>query len=409
MDRRLFLSLIGGLSIPSLLQAQYGKDSKAKNIIYVFLPGGISAQETFDPKPLAPAEYRGPFGHVKTKTDGLIFSDRLPLLAQQTDKFSVIHSMSHGQAAHERGVEYMYTGYAPSPAINYASLGSVVAHELGGRHNLPPYVTVPNTPNSFANSGFISTQFNPFSLGSDPASPDFGVRDLTAGAGAERFKRRRNILEAVNSGFGIEDDSVKALDKFYDQAYNLITSEKAQEAFILKNEDEKTREKYGTGQAGSRLLMARRLVESGVRIVKVNYGSWDNHDNIGPAMDRQLPELDKALAALFDDLSDRGMLEETLVVVTSEFGRTPRFNRNSGRDHAPRVFSSILGGGGINNGITYGSSDSLLTEVESDPVSPEDFFATIFHLAGIDHHKELMTADLRPVVISQGSVVEGLL
>lgn len=407
MNRRSFLSTLGGLSLPSLLTAQYGLDAKAKNIIYIYLPGGISAQETWNPKPLADSEFRGPFGAIKTKTDGLLFSEKFPLLANQTDKFSVIQSMTHGQAAHERGTEYMYTGYKPSPAIKYSSIGSVVSHELGIKNSLPAYVTVPNTPNDFANAGFLSSKFNPFALGSDPASPDFKVRDLSNGVS----ERRRDLLELVDSKFKneVQSDNVAAMDKFYEQAFDLMASQKAREAFDLTKESEKTKEQYGKGQAGQRLLIARRLVESGTRIVKVNYGSWDNHDNIKASFDRQAPELDKALAALFGDLKERGLLDETLVIVTSEFGRTPKINKTNGRDHWPRNFSTIIGGAGINNGTVYGSTDSISNEVDSNPVTPEDLFATTFYLLGISPEKELMTTDLRPVRISKGSIIKGLI
>lgn len=408
MKRRSFLSTLGGLTLPSLLQAQYGQDAKAKNIIYIYLPGGISAQETFDPKPLADPEFRGPFGAIKTKTPDLLFSEKFPLLAKQTDKFAVIHSMTHGQAAHERGQEYMLTGYKPSPAIKYASIGSVISHELGIKNALPAYVSVPNVISEFGNSGFLSSKFNPFSLGSDPANKDFKVRDLGNGIS----NRKSSLLELVDSKFKneIDSDNVSAMNEFYQQAFDLMTSNKAKAAFDLSKEPENLKEKYGKGQAGQRFLISRRLVESGVRIVKTSFGSWDNHDNIKLSFDRQAAELDKALSALFEDLKERGMLDETLVIVTSEFGRTPKINGDkAGRDHYPKVFSTIIGGAGIKNGIVYGSSGSLSMEVDENPVTPEDLFSTTFHLMGISPEKELMTSDLRPVLISRGKVLKSLI
>lgn len=412
--RRDFLTILGGayLSIPHLLQAQYGNnDAKAKNIIYIFLNGGIAAQETFDPKYLAPSEYKGPFDAIPTKTSGLMFSATLPKLAEQTDKFTVIHSMTHGQAAHENGTNHMFTGYKPSPALQYASLGSIIAHELGGQNNLPPYVTIPSTPNPYANSGFISTKFNPFSLGSDPASPNFKVQDLNFSVEESRFDRRKSILEAVDSKFKSEADAdnVKAIDSFYQQAFDLINSDKAKEAFDISKEKETTRELYGKTTAGSRLLMARRLVEAGVRVVKVNYGSFDAHDRIKTSMEAQMPQLDQALAALFLDLSLRGLLSETLVVVTTEFGRTSKINKTEGRDHNNKVFSTLIGGAGINNGIVYGKSNDVSTEVEENPVTPDDLFATIYNRIGISPNKELLTQDLRPVKISLGKPVKELM
>ena len=407
MKRRSFLSTIGGLALPSLLSAQYGREAKAKNIIYVYLTGGISAQETFDPNPFADSEFKGPFSSIKTKTDDLFFSDRFPLLAKETNKFSVIKSMTHGQAAHERGVEYMYTGYKPSPAISYSSIGSVISHEYGVQNSLPPYVTVPDTPNQFANSGFLSSQYNPFSLGSDPSSPSFKVKDL----GENLSARKADILELVDSRFKkeVSDDAIVAMDKFYNQAFGLMASQKAKDAFDISKESEKTKGLYGDSSAGKRLLISRRLVESGVRIVKTSFGSWDNHDNIKTSFENQAPQLDKARAGLFQDLEQRGLLNETLVVVTSEFGRTPKINKTAGRDHYPKVFSTIVGGGGINNGIVYGSSGNLSMEVEENPVLPEDLFATIFHLSGISPEKELFTKDLRPIQISKGKIIKELI
>ncbi len=406
MNRRNFLATVGGLSFPSLLSAQYGANAKAKNIIYVYLTGGISAQETWNPKPLVDPEFKGPFSAIETKTDDLLFSGNFPKLAKHTDKFSVIQSMTHGQAAHERGTEYMFTGYKPSPAIKYASIGSVISHELGIRNSLPPYVSVPNVQNEFSNSGFLSSQYNPFGLGSDPVSADFKVRDLSNGVS----DRKKNLLELVDSKFKQEaqSDNVKAMDKFYDQAFDLMSSKESTEAFDLSKEPDSVKEEYGKTQAGQRLLISRRLIEAGVRIVKVNYGSWDNHDNIRASFDRQAPELDSALAALFNDLKQRGLLDETIVVVTSEFGRTPKINKTGGRDHFPKVFSTIVGGAGINNGSVIGSSGSLSMEVEDRPVLPEDLFATIFSLIGIDAKKHLWTTDLRPIEISKGSVVQEL-
>lgn len=410
MNRRNFLSL-AGLSVPSLLKAQYGATNvKAKNIIYIFLNGGISAQETFNSLEFAPAEYKGPFGTIFTKTDGLNFSDRLPLLAQESDKFCVINSMTHGQAAHELGTNYMFTGYKPSPAIQYASLGSILSHELGEQENLPPYVTVPSTPNEFANAGFLSSKYGPFSLGSDPASPNFQVKDLNHPY-IDRLDRKKSLLETIDSKFKKENesDNIKAMDSFYEQAFRLMSSDKAKESFNIDKESPQTRELYGTGQAGSRFLMARRLVEAGVRIVKVNFGSWDNHDNIERAMIPQLAEFDKALSALFVDLKQRGLLEETLVIVTSEFGRTPKINNTLGRDHWPKNFSTVIGGAGIKNNTVFGKTNEIASEVEENPVAPEDLFATIFKLVGINNSKELMTTDLRPIQISKGRIISEIL
>ena len=407
MHRRHFLFGLSTLTLPSLLKAQYGANkAKAKNVINIFLPGGIAAQEYLDPKPLAPSEYRGPFGSIKTNVSGIEIGEKFQNLAKVADKFSIIRSTTHGEAAHERGVHSMMTGYKPSPALVYPSMGSVVSVELGSRNKLPAYVSVPSALEN-GGSGYLSSKYSPFSLGSDPSSPSFKVRDLNSDVDGQRFNRRKSILETVDSKFKNETDSenVSAIDSFYSQAYDLISSESAKNAFDITKEDQKTKEMYGLTTAGQRLLISRRLVESGVRFLTVSYGGWDMHDNIKNGFETQAPQFDQALAALLADLSDRGLLDETLVIVTSEFGRTPKINKTSGRDHWPRVFSTLIAGGGINNGQVYGASDSLGAEVEENPVSPADLSATIFTLLGIDTEKQFMTQDLRPIYISQGKVL----
>ena len=407
MQKRHFLFGLSTLTLPSLLKAQYGaKRAKAKNVINIFLPGGIATQEFLDPKSLAPSEYRGPFGSIKTNVSGIEIGEKFQKLSKVADKFSIIRSMTHGEAAHERGVHSMMTGYKPSPALVYPSMGSVVSVELGGRNKLPAYVSVPSALEN-GGSGYLSSKYNPFSLGSDPVSPSFKVRDLNSDVDTQRFNRRKNILEAVDSKFKneVNSDNVSAIDSFYSQAYDLISSESAKLAFDISKEDQKTKEMYGLTTAGQRLLISRRLIEAGVRFLTVSYGGWDMHDNIKNGFEKQAPEFDQALAALLSDLSDRGLLDETIVVVTSEFGRTPKINNTAGRDHWPRVFSTLIAGGGIKNGQIYGKSDSLGGEVDENPVAPSDLSATIFSLLGIDPEKQFMTPDLRPIYISQGSVL----
>jgi len=400
-----------GISMPQILKAQYGNNaSTAKNIIHIYLPGGISHQESFDPKPLAPSEYRGPFGAIDTVVAGIQLGSQFPETAKIANKIAIINSMTHGQAAHERGTESMFTGYTPSPAVNYPSFGSIISHELETVNNLPKYVSVPNQPNEFAGTGFLSTKYGSFSLGSDPASSDFKVRDLNIPVPQSQFDRRRAILETVNTKFESEtrSDAEDAIGEFYDQAFNLVGSQQAKDAFDITKEPKDLVEKYGDGQAGKRFLISRRLVESGVRMVSVTFGSWDHHDNIKGSYERNAPELDKAYAALIADLDERGMLSETLVLLSTEFGRTPKINKTDGRDHWPRVFSSVMAGGGIQGGVKYGASDPLASEVDTDPVSPADLAATMYHALGIDSKKELMTTDSRPIKIVDGGKILNL-
>ena len=411
-----------GMSLPQLLmmrdaQAQQKEydfiEAKAKSVIHVFLPGGMAHQESFDPKPYSPLEYRGELGTVRTNT-GEVFSETVPNLAKCADKFAVIRSMTHGEAAHERGTHNMFTGYKPSPALVFPSFGSVVSHEYGSRNNLPPYVCVPNMPNEYAGTGYLSSSYGPFALGDDPTNANFKVRDLdlASGVSPERFVRRKAALESVNRRFAsmTSADSVGAMDSFYERAYGLLDSPEARDAFDLKKEDDALRDRYGRNTAGQRLLMARRLVESGVRLVTVTYGGWDMHDNITRSMRSQMPALDVALATLIDDLSQRGLLDETLVMVSSEFGRTPKINPTAGRDHWPKVFSVMLAGGGVKGGLVYGASDATATEPEDSPVSPEDLATTMYHLMGIVADKELMAPGDRPIeIVDGGELIKPLL
>lgn len=388
-------------------------EAKAKSLIHVFLPGGIAQQESFDPKPYSPLEYRGEMGTVKTNT-GEVFSDAVPQLAQRADKFAVIRSMTHGEAAHERGTHNMFTGYKPSPALQYPSFGSVISHEYGPRNNLPPYVCIPNVPNEFAGSGYLSSSFGPFALGDDPNNPNFKVRDLDLAGGVDeaRFLRRKAALERINQRFGamVSADNVQAMDTFYERAYSLLDSPEARQAFDISKEDNALRDAYGRNQAGQRMLTARRLVEAGVRLVTLTYGGWDHHDNITAAVRGQMPPLDQALSVLLDDLSSRGLLDSTLIMVSSEFGRTPKINQTAGRDHWPKVFSVMLAGGGIKGGTIHGASDATATEPEIDPVGPEDLATTVYHLLGIVADKELMAPGDRPIeIVDGGKVISDLI
>jgi len=411
-----------GLALPELLEIEgraatkfyESKEGVAKSLIHIYLPGGMAHQETWDPKPYSPSEYRGPFKAINTNVDGLQFSENFKELAKVADKMTVIRSMTHGEAAHERGTHNMFTGYRPSPAISYPSFGSVVSHEFGPRKNLPPYVAIPNQANEYAGTGYLSSMYGPFSVGSDPGRSDYKVRDLTLPDGVDetRFERRRTMLEAVDSHFRKMEsaDSIDAMDSFYQKAYSLIGSAEAREAFDLTKEDDKMKERYGKTVAGQRMLLSRRLVESGVRLVSMTYGSWDHHDKIKDNIVRQVPEFDKALATLLTDLDERGLLDSTLVMVSSEFGRTPKINKTDGRDHWPKVFSTMLAGGGIKRGYAYGTSDSLAAEPDQNPVDVQSFAKTVYAQLGITADKELIAPGPRPIeIVDGGSVIEDII
>ena len=285
---------------------------------------------------------------------------------------------------------------------------------MGVRNNLPPYVCIPNQSTTYAGSGYLSSSYSPFSLGSDPASSGFSVQDLNLPGGVDetRFGARKSILEAVNDHFAKKEksDNLEAMDTFYQRAYSLISSQKAREAFNIRAEPERVRDMYGRNGAGQRLLMARRLVEAGVRFVSLHYGSWDLHASIAANTKAQLPQFDQSFAALIRDLEQRGLLATTLIMISSEFGRTPKINGTAGRDHWPKVFSVVLAGGGIKGGFVYGTSDPTASEPQDDPLTVEDLAYTVYHQLGIDPDKKLLAPGNRPIIIvDEGKLRKDLL
>jgi hypothetical protein len=419
----LYVGFLGGLglSLDELFRLQAraetkpgGKEPPAKSLIHIFMPGGMAHQDTFDPKPFAPIEYRGEMGTVPTKIDGVFFNEFLPQTAQVANKLTLCRSMTHGEAAHERGTHNMFTGYRPSPALVYPSMGSVVSHEMGPRNNLPPYVCIPSQPTTFAGTGYLSSAYAPFSLGSDPANPGFTVQDLALPGGVDdkRFTKRRTMLAAVNDYFRAREkaDPIEAMDTFYDRAYSLISSQKAREAFNINAEPAKIRDEYGRHAAGQRLLLARRLVAAGVRLVSLTYGSWDWHSTIKAGHAGQMPPFDQGFSTLIRDLDRNGLLDSTLVMISSEFGRSPKVNGTAGRDHWPKVFTVVLAGGGLKKGFVYGTSDATATEPENDPLTVEDLAMTLYHQLGIDGTKKLMAPGNRPIdIVREGAVRKDLI
>ena len=427
LDRRGFLTVGAvagvGVTLADFFAAKKAKaapknydfiEAKADSVIHIFLPGGMAHQESFDPKPYAPIEYRGELGVAQTKVPGEVFCQTLPKVAGIADRLTVLRAMTHGEAAHERGTHNMFTGYKPSPALVFPSMGSVVSHEYGPRQNLPPYVCIPNQPNEYAGSGYLSSSFAPFSLGADPAGKGFKVRDLNLPNGVDeaRFGRRRTALEAVNEYFASKEksDGLSAMDTFYERAYSLISSPAAREAFNIDAEPAEVRDAYGRNAAGQRMLMARRLVAAGVRFVSLTYGGWDMHNRIAQSMKNQMPAFDQAFSTLITDLESQGLLDKTLVMVSSEFGRTPKINGNAGRDHWPKVFSVVLAGGGIKRGFMYGKSNATASEPDEGPVIPEDLATTVYHQLGIVADKELVAPGDRPIeIVKDGNVLKELL
>ncbi len=422
-----------GISLSDLLQHEalatvepgFFKEGKAKSIIHLNLPGGMSQQESWDPKPEAPTEYRGAFGVVKTNT-GEVFSENFTRLAKVADKFTVVRSVTGKIPDHSQATYHLFTGYIPTTVIDYPQMGSVVSHLLGTRKGLPPYVTVPSLRGFEGGTGFLSSKYGAFQLNADPGTmTDFQVKDFSipAGVSMEQFERRktgRDIVEKRLRALDADTDKLNTMDEFNRSAYSLLTSPEARKAFSLDGETEATRDLYGRGYklkqnapaaVGERLLLARRMVEAGVRFVTVNYGSWDSHVGIKETSLEQLPALDHAVSGLITDLDQRGLLDSTLVMITSEFGRTPKINKDNGRDHWARVYSMMLAGGGITRGQIYGASDATSAEPAREEVKLEDFLATVYHQLGIDSNEELMAfGGTRPIeIVNGGNVVKGIL
>lgn len=419
-SRRSFLARSAGLSLAAAMPGQLSAQvlrrpkvkPKAQAVIQIYLGGGLSHIDTFDPKPDAPIDVRGPFRTIATKVADQRFSELCRNLAKIADKLTVVRSMTHTEAAHERGAHNMLTGYRPSPAIVYPSFGSVVSHELGVRNDLPPYVCIPTAGQADLGTGYLSSAYGAFSVGSEPASAGFSVKDLgpKRKLEAERQSRRRQLLEELDAGFAAHADGVRATHAFYKQAWQLIDSPKAQEAFQISKESKKTRDGYGRSTIGQRLLLARRLVGAGVRFVAVPYGGWDHHNNISSALRRRMPPVDQALAALIADLDQRDMLDNTMVILCSEFGRTPRINGTKGRDHWPRAFSVVAAGGGFRRGLFHGRTDPNGSAPDESPVSPADLAATMFTQLGIDPTRRLMSPGDRPIdIVRDGTVRRELL
>ena len=413
--------------------ASFGKESepRAKSVIQINLPGGFPHHESFDPKPEAPVEYRGSFGVVKTNT-GDVFSDNLPQLASIADKLTVVRTVVGKIPDHGLATYHLHTGYTPSTVIDYPQMGSIVSHELGPRGELPCYIAIPGKNASGGGTGFLPSSYGPFETGGDPATQkkNFRVRDfsLPSNLSLKQLQRRRTVREAVDQRIrALEANPVllDTMDEFHASAYALLTSTDAQNAFSFDGETDETFELYGSEVTGDikgpdnklhpkglaeRLIIARRLVESGVRFVSLEYGSWDCHSGVEKACLDQMRPFDYAISGLVNDLDRRGLLDSTIVWVTSEFGRTPKVNKESGRDHWARCYSMMVAGGGFNRGLVYGASDSTGGEPARDAVTLENLIATIYHQLGIDANRELVAFGTRPIeIVRDAEVVKQLI
>lgn len=424
IDRRGFLRVgsLAGLGLADILRLQHahagdGAPKKEVNCIFIFIIGGMAHQDMWDMKPEAPAEIRGDFAPIRSRVPGIDVSEILPRIAGVTDKLAILRSLTHGDPDHTAGYHVMMTGQHPGFGGNFnrnvtnnnmhPSFGSMVAKLGSNSGRLPPYISVPN----FLNSGgpsFLGPSYAPFVIEADPAAPEFSVRDivLPEGVTSSRSLRRQTALRAINR-FEQQVESLskqeQSLDTFYEKAYELMTSNAAKQAFDIDRESQATRDAYGMTSLGQCCLLARRLVEAGCRFVSIENGHWDTHrKNTESLRDLLVPALDQGLSALLNDLEQRGELDSTLVVLTTEFGRTPRINVMAGRDHWPQAFSIVMAGGGLKRGLTIGATDKQAASVIDRPITPSDMAATLLTALGIDPDITLLTPLGRPVQLAGG-------
>ena len=439
-----------GLSVPRLLAAESltpDLKPKAKSVIFLMLFGGPSQLETFDMKPDAPEQIRGPFKPIASRTSGLLISDHLPKTAEVSDKYAVIRTMTHSFNDHSGGGHYLQTGkrwhvpigggFSPTPK-DWPSMGSIVEYKDQEVHGLdrplPAYMVVPNSlgrlqeagqyPRPGEHAGWLGRRYNPVttqvnkkSLKDNPYWRDCTDEELTYqiagmhtqdGITLDRLRSRKSLLDGFDDERRrLDSAAVTTYNAFRERAVALVTSQQTRNALNIRRELDALRDRYGRHLFGQSCLMARRLVEAGVRFVTVHYDcvdgySWDSHRNSDDVKKHLLPTFDQAYSALIQDLDQRGLLEETLVVATGEMGRTPKANANWGRDHWSTLFPAVLAGGGVAGGRVYGKSDKDAAYPMEDPVSPEDLAATVYHALGISHELRVPDSQNRPVPIVDG-------
>jgi hypothetical protein len=369
--------------------------AKAKAVIQIWLWGGAAHLDTFDPKPEAGSDYCGPLNNpIPTNVDGIRIGELLPLVAKQADKYSIIRSMTHGVNAHETAAYMVQTGRASGGRDVYPSVGAVVSlfkgYDAGYEGLIPPYVVLTESQGRFSEAGFLGSRYKPFATGGDPGQSRFVVEGIVAqGISDQRQQQRRELLAKLNTleHALTNDPRLAVLDQCEQQAYDLILGD-AGKVFDLSQEKDELRERYGRNTFGQSCLMARRLVERGVPYLTINSKGWDTHKQHFQAMRRKLPELDKGLATLLQDLGERGLLDGTIVWCCGEFGRTPKVQWeapwNGGRGHYGQVFSALVAGGGFRGGQVLGASDAKGETVKDRPVYPSDLIGSLLTLLGID-------------------------
>lgn len=407
------------LSLPDLLRLRAlgaAADSR-KSVILIWLNGGMSHHDTYDMKPDAPAEIRGEFRPIGTNVSGVFMSEHLPMQSRIMDKLAIVRSCSHNTSSHPEGAQLMLTGWVPPlPATSnlFPSIGSVVSRMKGANEpGMPAYVNLPK-PLEYGNAAYLGLSYSPFSPNSDPNKDDFKVPNLKLNGHVDlaRLDRRQRLLKQFD---GIRRDvdtngDIRGLDTFYRDAFEMVTNEKAQQAFDLKSEPTKLRDEYGRTEYGQSCLLARRLVEAGVTFVAIQCGTgWDTHSNNFPYLKANLPSYDRAVAALVTDLYQRGLQNDVLVMAMSDFGRSPRV-QNGGRDHWPQAGSMVFAGGGLRMGQVVGATNEKGEFPTTKPLSPGCLLSTMYHVLGIDHRHVFHDQANRPLpILNEGQPIEDLI
>ncbi|MDA7657279.1 DUF1501 domain-containing protein [Verrucomicrobia bacterium] len=385
-----------------------------RSAILVFLKGGPSHLDTFDLKPEAPSEYRGEFSPISTNVPGVQISEHLPKLAKRMDQLALIRGISHNLADHGLGTRYLATGNRPQPIIHYPEYGSVVSRQFPVRQDLPAFVSIHR---SLEGPGYLGPEFGGLDTGEKPrANQSFNVRGVTLGNGLSlsQLDRREALVSDLDRYFGEferQDPELAALDEFSQKAYRILSSARTREAFDLSKESPSIVDRFGPDETNQSLLLATRLVEAGVRFVTVIADGWDTHQNNFSELKRRLlPSLDQGLAAFMETMLDKGLLESTAVMVTGEFGRTPKINATAGRDHWPRAMFALMAGGAANVGQVLGASDDKGVGPADGGYSPDDLAASFYQNIGIDPRMEFHARNGRPItLVRNGQVIPGLL
>ena len=423
VSRRSFLQVGGltgfGLTLPTFLArraqaAKAGVKAKDTNVILIWSQGGVSHHDTFDPKPDAAVSVRGEFKAIDTALPGVKFTEILPRMAKEAKRFGLLRGWNPRNGSHGIADQYVMTGHRFNPAIHHPTFGSVVSSLKGFKSAMPPFVQLgTNVDRRFGGGmpGFLGLEHGAFEMPADPNAKAFTVRDITPppGVDMDRISRRRSMLgtiDALQRKVDLQPAAYDALDEHYKAALNMITAKETQQAFQIEKESDKTRDGYGRTPFGQRMLLARRLIESGVRFVSVTDGGWDTHaNNFTSLKTRLIPPVDQALPELLIDLEQRGLLDSTLVLWLSDFGRTPKINSASGRDHWSTSGFAIMAGAGVPGGSVVGRTDEEGGYVVNDEYFSEDIAATLYNKIGIDPHTMLTTNDGRPVMLNEGRVI----